>query len=525
MSEDQLSNSHPIMAEVKDPAQINALFDSISYDKGAAIIRMLEDVLRSEVFFQGLQKYLKKYSFSNAQTNDLWRSLTQDGLNVTEMMTSWTSQMGFPVVTVRRNKTVLYTEQQHFLIHSSDKKPTTSPDSRPMWVVPLTYITQQSKKRKLVWMRERTKEVNVSTKFNDKDWIKMNAGQTGFYRVNYGKENWDKLVRQFHTDRKVLSAVDRSGLLDDALNLARSGLLDYEVALNLTSYLTKEREYVPWMSALDNMGYFATQFSTYDSLMNGSTDYYPTYKKYVSYLLRSIAAELSWKERKEDPHLTRYLRPVLLKVAAIYEDPEGEQNYTAEAMKFFNDWLDKSVPISPNVRYAIYAIGLREASDSTWTKVFNKYQAETVPSEKRKLMYALTSSRHEDILKRLLTYSLDETKIRSQDSVSVIDSIARNPQGSLLAWQFVQDNYYELYQRYGVGSFDFSRLIKSNTAHFNTREMKTQVSQFFAKVDQGSGERAVRQSLESIEGNIKWMKEHGPAVYEWLKNFLQTDVK
>lgn len=324
---------------------------------------------------------------------------------------------------------------------------------------------------------------------------------------------------------QVLSAVDRSGLLDDALNLARSGLLDYEVALNLTSYLTKEREYVPWMSALDNMGYFATQFSTYDSLMNGSTDYYPTYKKYVSYLLRSIAAELSWKERKEDPHLTRYLRPVLLKVAAIYEDPEGEQNYTAEAMKFFNDWLDKSVPISPNVRYAIYAIGLREANDSTWTKVFNKYQAETVPSEKRKLMYALTSSRHEDILKRLLTYSLDETKIRSQDSVSVIDSIARNPQGSLLAWQFVQDNYYELYQRYGVGSFDFSRLIKSNTAHFNTREMKTQVSQFFAKVDQGSGERAVRQSLESIEGNIKWMKEHGPAVYEWLKNFLQTDVK
>lgn len=33
MALDQLSNSHPIMAEVKDPAQINSLFDSISYDK------------------------------------------------------------------------------------------------------------------------------------------------------------------------------------------------------------------------------------------------------------------------------------------------------------------------------------------------------------------------------------------------------------------------------------------------------------------------------------------------------------
>lgn len=528
MSEDQLSNSHPIMAEVKDPAQINALFDSISYDKGAAIIRMLEDVLGSEVFFQGLQKYLKKYSYSNAQTNDLWQSLTQESIssegeiNVTEMMTSWTSQMGFPVISVKRENKILHIEQQHFLVHSNDKQLTaSSSDSRPMWVVPLTFVTQQSKNRSLVLMKKRTIEVKLSPDLSDKSWIKMNAGQTGFYRVNYEKENWDKLVRYLHTEAKVLSTVDRSGLLDDALNLARSGMLDYEVALNLTSYLTKEKEYVPWMSALDNMGYFAIQFSTYDSL-KGSSDYYPTYKKYVSYLLHDIAAELSWEEKDDDPHLRRYLRPALLKMAAIYEDvlPESKQRYTAKAKKYFNDWLDKGKPISPNVRYAIYTIGLRVANDSVWTKVFYRYQTETVPSEKKKLMYALTTSQNEVILKRLLKYSLDETKIRSQDSVSVIDSIARNPQGSLLAWQFVQDNYHELYQRYGVGSFDFSRLITSNTAHFNTEEMKTQVSQFFAKVNQGSGERAVRQSLESIEGNIKWMKDHGPAVNKWLKNFL-----
>lgn len=42
---------------------------------------MLEDVLGSEVFFQGLQKYLKKYSYSNAQTNDLWQSLTQESIS------------------------------------------------------------------------------------------------------------------------------------------------------------------------------------------------------------------------------------------------------------------------------------------------------------------------------------------------------------------------------------------------------------------------------------------------------------
>ena len=54
-------------------------------------------------------------------------------------------------------------------------------------------------------------------------------------------------------------------------------MLSYEVALNLTSYLKQEKEYVPWMSALNNMAYFATQFSTYDTVKN-TTKYYSTYK-------------------------------------------------------------------------------------------------------------------------------------------------------------------------------------------------------------------------------------------------------
>lgn len=123
---------------------------------------------------------------------------------------------------------------------------------------------------------------------------------------------------------------------------------------------------------------------------------------------------------------------------------------------------------------------------------------------------------------RLLGFSLNESKIRSQDSVSIIDSIASNSAGRLIAWQFVQDHYSELYDRYGEGSFAFSRLIIANTAHFNTEEKKIEVSEFFDKVKQGSGERAVRQSLESIEANIKWINNHAPAVNNWFKRFLDS---
>ena len=61
----------------------------------------------------------------------------------------------------------------------------------------------------------------------------------------------------------------------------------------------------------------------------------------------------------------------------------------------------------------------------------------------------------------LLTSSLDENKIRSQDSVAVINSIAHNPKGRLLAWEFLKDNYEELYHRYLYSVIDILYFVLS----------------------------------------------------------------
>ncbi|XP_020619456.1 endoplasmic reticulum aminopeptidase 1-like isoform X1 [Orbicella faveolata] len=532
---DQLTNSHPIMAEVKDPAQINSLFDSISYDKGAAIIRMLEDVLGRDVFFQGLQHYLQTYKFSNAETNDLWRCLTEQiqsgqhggsGLDVTEMMTTWTSQMGFPVMTVKKDGNdpkIVHVTQKHFLVHGDMQSPSVD---ELLWVVPLTYVTEVSEQRHAVLIKHRSEQIRLPHAISGNSWIKMNAGQSGFYRVNYESENWNKLIHQLNTHHQRLSGADRAGLLDDAFNLARSGMLSDEVALSLTPYLKQEREYVPWMSALNNMAYFATQFSTYDTL-NGSTEYYPKYKRYILHLVKDVANELGWVEAVTDPHLKRYLRGTVLHLATEYEDvlPREERTNTPLALDLFDGWLGHGASITPNLRNIVYSTGVKYADEATWDEVFGKFESEAVPSEKRKLMYALTNSRNKEILSRLLTYSLKKTKIRSQDTVAVINSVAHNPEGRLLAWKFVQDNYEKLYHRYGTGSFDFSRLIKATTAHFNTEEMKTQVKKFFESKRVGSGKLAVKQSLESIDANIKWIRDHSATVVSWLDSFPSVTAR
>ncbi|XP_068711670.1 endoplasmic reticulum aminopeptidase 1-like isoform X2 [Montipora foliosa] len=527
MALDQLSNSHPIMAEVKDPEQINSLFDSISYDKGASIIRMLEDVLGTDVFFKGLQQYLKQYSFSNAETNDLWDSLTQaagkQGINVKQMMTTWTDQMGFPVVTVKRdfvNPSLVHVEQHHFLIHPDSQSKSHDTSS---WIIPLTYVTQDHNGRHTVIMEVQKGQFELPYGTSHASWIKMNSGQTGYYRINYDALNWCKLGHQLDTHHEALSAANRAGLIDDALNLARAGWLHDDQAMDITPYLKNEKEYVPWMSALSSFAYFATQFSTLDSVKK--TDSYTSYKKYIYYLINTLSDELGWKENTSDGHLRRYLRASVMVLAAEYEDVvpvDEQQGFKSQALALFNAWLKQNQSIAPNLRNAIYSIGIKDADDQTWNEVFHRYQTESVPSEKRKLMYALTCSRNQDILKRLLTYSLQDDKVRSQDSVSVIDSVALNPEGRVMAWEFVKENYNELFTRYGKGSFDFSRLITSTTAHFNTEEKRNDVKTFFDKVDRGSGDRAVQQSLESINANIKWIAQHQPKVLSWIERFLSN---
>ncbi|CAG7716886.1 unnamed protein product, partial [Allacma fusca] len=61
----QLS-SHPIVQPVSNPDQITEIFDTISYSKGASVIRMLENFMGPKNFQQGVSKFLKKFAYKNA---------------------------------------------------------------------------------------------------------------------------------------------------------------------------------------------------------------------------------------------------------------------------------------------------------------------------------------------------------------------------------------------------------------------------------------------------------------------------
>ena len=133
------------------------------------------------------------------------------------------------------------------------------------WWVPITWTSQAdldfTQTQPSVWMDDSQDSITIQGVPYADLWVIFNIQQMGYYRVNYEQSNWDLLAQQLTTQYNIIDKLNRAQILDDALDLARGGLLSYETALNINSYLSAEIEYVPWAASLDNMGYLENMFT------------------------------------------------------------------------------------------------------------------------------------------------------------------------------------------------------------------------------------------------------------------------
>ncbi|KAL6031044.1 hypothetical protein STEG23_030882, partial [Scotinomys teguina] len=210
MAVDALTSSHPLSSpanEVNTPAQISELFDSISYSKGASVIRMLSSFLTEDLFKKGLSSYLNAFKYSNTVYLDLWQHLqtavdnqraVQLPDSVRNIMDRWTLQMGFPVVTVDTSTGEI--SQQHFLL-DPNATVTRPSEFNYLWIVPIPFLksgTQQDH----YWLNTQKAQNDIfkTSSTNENEWVLLNLNVTGYYQVNYDEGNWKKLQAQLQRD-------------------------------------------------------------------------------------------------------------------------------------------------------------------------------------------------------------------------------------------------------------------------------------------------------------------------------------
>ncbi|XP_037296182.1 aminopeptidase N isoform X3 [Manduca sexta] len=533
---DALESSHPVSVPIDNPKRISEIFDEISYKKGATLIRMMTMFLGDEVFRKAINRYLLKYSYKNAEQDDLWHELTMASeshgvlprnVSVKTVMDTWTTQTGYPLLTVTRDyddQSVTVTQRRYLSLGARAS-------SSSSWWVPLRVVSAREAReapRPLQWLADRDglySDHRFSTDASDHEWLLFNADMIAPYRVNYDARNWQLLTQALLSERySAVPVLGRVQLLSDAFALAATNRLDYTTTLKLASYLQRETDYLPLSTALKAL-------SKIETVLKRTPDY-GAFQKYVRKLIRSSyerSGGLAVGKILNGDDLNSVKMQVMTSSwACRMKVPGCEEN----AVRLFNQWMetenpDENNPIPLDLRTAVYCAGVSRGSVREWRFVLARKQRANVAAARAQLLAALACTREVWILQQYLEWTVtDNPEVRRQDAVSVIVNIASSSVGYYVAKEFIYTRIEEIYNAFkGHGQNSLGHIVKTLLYQFTTqRELDEFMawhganSKYFEDV-----KLAVQQAIERARVNIDWTDNNRALVVDKMREFSAPD--
>ncbi|XP_075033123.1 puromycin-sensitive aminopeptidase [Mixophyes fleayi] len=498
---DALENSHPIEVDVGHPSEVDEIFDAISYSKGASVIRMLHDYIGDEDFRKGMNQYLTKFQERNAATEDLWECLEQaSGKPIADVMSTWTKQMGFPLIYVeseqKDDSRILKLSQKKFCASGPQHG-----EESPQWMVPISICTSESPASAKLRLLMDKPETVVLEGVTPDQWVKLNPGTVGFYRTQYSPAMLDSLLPGIR-DRS-LQPVDRLGLQNDLFSLARAGIISTVEVLKVMEAFVNEPNYTVWSDLSCNLGILSTLLS--------HTEFHEEIQGFIRDVFSPIGQRLGWDPKPGEGHLDALLRGLVLgKLGKAGHKPTLE-----EARRRFKDHVEGKNTLSADLRSPVYVTVLKHGDSTTLDTMLKLHKLADMQEEKNRIERVLGAISSQDLIQKVLSFSLSE-EVRPQDTVSVIGGVAgASKQGRKSAWNFVKENWEELYNRY-QGGFLISRLIKLAVDGFASDKMAAEIKAFFDAHPAPSAERTVQQCCENILLNATWLKRDADAMHQYL---------
>lgn len=493
MDLDSLDNSHPIEILVGHPSEVDEIFDTISYEKGASVIRMLYHYIGDEIFRKGMKMYLSRHSYKNAQTEDLWNALEEASQKpVRRMMTTWTMQKGYPVVTVNcQGSRRLELTQEKF--NSNGRL--SDADKTLLWAVPVQVITAHNvqKPKSEILFEKRNDFLELDDTIDlQKEWIKLNPSAVATYRVQYQPE--ELFIRLFEEGigQQKLDPVDRLNLINDLYSMTLAGRNNSEVLFRAIDSFRNECEYTVWTV-------ISIIMAKYNQLLHGY-DFHPKFVQFGCNLITyKVFGEIGWDPKPAEPYLQTLLRPLLINRLVTFEYPE----IIKKCQEAFDDHVTKRKSIPADLRSAVYRAMAHQSTEEIWDKFMKLYDETDLQEEKNRLASSLGAVKKSEFIDRVLKFAISD-KVRSQDSVFVVASVARNPVARRAAWEFYLANFELFKNRYENG-FLGNLLVKSVTENFQTEEMAHEIEEFFRKNPVQAWERSIQQSIETVRLNAAMM--------------------
>jgi aminopeptidase N len=488
MGTDQLASTRPIEFEVTAPTEVDQMFDAITYGKGSAVLHMIDEFVGVENFRAGVGNYLRKHSYANTVTTDLWEGL--DGASeypVSDIMNTWVYQRGFPQIDVKLVDGGVRLAQRRYMV-IPDETDTT------IWKVPVQIRgSADGRPFEVKFLLETDEDVVPVT--GDIDWVVANAGGYGFYRTNYSPDLFDALLSHIAD----LGDNERHALVSDTLGFVRNGDAPVSDFLDLVSHFEDEEEQAIW--SVVTAGLALIEHHVLEEAAR------PGFESFVAGLVGPALDRMGWDVGDGDSDLDRKLRGDLIATMGNLARDE----VTIERCRRLVTSLLAGEAIDPEIATAALAVYARNGDVAEYETLWKVYQESTTPLDQVRYLRSVAGVEADDRALETMDKIVDGD-IRTQDGFWVFARLLAGKAGPAV-WANARARWDDVLA--AMPGMTRVRVVEGLPA-LSQPEVAADVKGFFAEHPLPEASRPLEQKIELLDANVKLRERETEAVTSYF---------
>ncbi|MCP3099765.1 ERAP1-like C-terminal domain-containing protein [Myxococcus sp. K15C18031901] len=493
---DALKSTHPIHGAVHNAGEAGESFDAITYEKGGAVLRMIEGFLGEGPFREGIRLYMRKHARANAVKEDLWNALGEAAKQpVEELATAWVGQSGFPLVSAKVEGRELSLSQERFYTEPGVK-------SAEKWPVPmvLRYEDAAGVHEQRVLLRDTKATVKLEGS-GDVKWLCANAGSTGFYRVAYDA----KTLRDLAANLQVLAPSERISLLADQWALVRADKASVADLLDLAARFGGEEDDSVLDELVGRLGYVEGR------LVDGEDQ--ARLRAWVEKLLGPGLEKLGWQATAGETDRVKLRRAALVRaVGGLARSPKALAEAKPRVARMLQGERDA---LEPNLLDAAVGMVARAGDAALFDTILQKVPKEPDPATQRRYLMALTTFEEPALAQRAQGLLFTDT-VKTQDVASFVSGLLANRTGREAWWTQTRKQWKEVVGRTGGAPMLLRRIVEA-LGLLRTREHLEQMKALLQEHPVPEAQQATAQTVERLSQDVALRERCGPQVAAWLK--------
>lgn len=353
-------------------------------------------------------------------------------------------------VTADDSRLIFVVTQERYYAASQERLPS---DVRS-WYIPLSYTTADEPNFDDITFTDYFQNNDLAYPiayppgYVSTQWFIFNKQQIGLYRVNYDPSNWNAIIEVLNSDNfEQIHRLNRAQLVDDALNLAADGYLDYSIALGVLSYLSRETDYIPWRAAIVNL-------DKLDVLMRDTTSR-TAFRNFIRHLNRRMYATHNIEHDPTDSLMDMFARELTIDWTCRM----GGAKCLVDTYDYVKTSVDENQKIPDAVEITYLCNGLRGLNrQAEFYYYWQKMQASNDQSERLRIINGLMCSSDPKTLKDLLETTLlnsAETYYRAHERSLILNNVLlKSDVGIEATINFIETFYNEIVSAHGRSTVD-----------------------------------------------------------------------